>query len=45
MRNHGLMCFSNHASGAAMRAFGDPEAFFAGESMMRNCPCFGNGTL
>ena len=34
MRNYGRMCFSNHAYGAAMRAFGAPEAFFAGESMV-----------
>lgn len=34
MRGHGAMTYTNHAYGAAMRAFGAPQGFFAGESMV-----------
>ncbi len=34
LRGHGRMTFTNHAYGAAMRAFGAPPAFFAAESMI-----------
>ncbi len=34
IRGIGRIAFTNHAYGAAMRAFGAPQAFFAGESMI-----------
>lgn len=33
-KGHGAMAFTNHAYGAAMRAFGAPQGFFAGESII-----------
>ena len=33
-KGHGAIAFTNHAYGAAMRAFGAPQGHFAGESIM-----------